>query len=62
LVVEKVIASPNDLEVRLRANGIDRLLLELHPEPVEQQEVHHCATSASRRPVSWICSRPATIG
>lgn len=37
LVVEKVIVSPNDLEVRLRANGIERLVLELRPEPVEQQ-------------------------
>jgi hypothetical protein len=34
---EKVIVSPNDLEVRLRANGIERLVLELRPEPVEQQ-------------------------
>ena len=37
LLVEKVIVSPNDLEVRLRANGIERLALELRPEPVEQQ-------------------------
>lgn len=37
LLVEKVIVSPNDLEVRLRANGIERLVLELHPETVEQQ-------------------------
>ena len=29
LLVEKVIVSPNDLEVRLRANGIERLVLEL---------------------------------
>jgi hypothetical protein len=36
LLVEKVIVSPNDLEVRLRANGIERLVLELRPEPVEQ--------------------------
>ena len=35
---EKVIVSPNDLEVRLRANGIERLVLELRPEPVEQTE------------------------
>ena len=27
----------HDLEVRLRANGIERLVLELRPEPVEQQ-------------------------
>ena len=37
LLVEKVIVSPNNLEVRLRANGIERLVLELRPEPVEQQ-------------------------
>jgi hypothetical protein len=37
LLVEKVIVSPNDLEVRLRANGIERLVLELLPEPLEQQ-------------------------
>ena len=28
LLVEKVIASPNNLEMRLRANGIERLVLE----------------------------------
>ncbi len=38
LMVEKVIVSPNDLEVRLRANGIERLVLELRPEPANQQE------------------------
>ncbi|CAJ0876867.1 hypothetical protein R76727_02962 [Ralstonia mannitolilytica] len=38
LLVEKVIVSPNDLEVRLRANGIERLVLELRPESVEQAE------------------------
>jgi hypothetical protein len=37
-VVEKVIVSPNDLEVQLRANGIEHLVLELRPEPVAQQE------------------------
>ena len=37
VVVEKVIVSPNDFEVRLRANGIEHLVLELRPEPVEQQ-------------------------
>jgi hypothetical protein len=36
LLVEKVIVSPNDLEVRLRANGIERLVLELRPEPTNQ--------------------------
>jgi site-specific DNA recombinase len=38
LLVEKVIVSPNDLEVRLRANGIERLVLELRPAPAEQEE------------------------
>ncbi|EQD46527.1 site-specific integrase/recombinase protein [mine drainage metagenome] len=38
LLVEKVIVSPNDLEVRLRANGIERLVLELRPKPVDQPE------------------------
>lgn len=38
LVVEKVIVSPNDLEVRLHTNGIERLVQELRPEPVEQTE------------------------
>ncbi len=35
LLVEKVIVSPNDLEVRLRANGIERLVLELRPDRAE---------------------------
>jgi DNA invertase Pin-like site-specific DNA recombinase len=38
LLIEKVIVSPNDLEVRLRANGIERLVLELHPKPISPQE------------------------
>ncbi|AKH37547.1 MULTISPECIES: recombinase family protein [Nitrosomonas] len=38
LLVEKVIVSPSDLEVRLRANGIERLVLEMSPEPIAQQE------------------------
>ena len=33
LLIEKVIVSPNDLEVRFRANGIEVLALELQPEP-----------------------------
>lgn len=37
LLVEKVIISPNDLEVRLRANGIESLLLELQPTPVQAE-------------------------
>jgi len=31
LLVEKVIVSPTDIEVRLHANGIERLALELQP-------------------------------
>ena len=38
LLVEKVIVSPNDLEVRLRANGIERLVLELQPTDVVRPE------------------------
>lgn len=38
LLVEKVIVSPNDLEVRLRANYIERLVLELQPAGVAQSE------------------------
>ena len=38
LLVEKVIVSPNDLEVRLRANGIERLVLELQPAAVARSE------------------------
>lgn len=38
LLVEKVIVSPNDLEVRLRANGIERLVLEMNPKPKAEQE------------------------
>jgi len=37
LLVEKVIISPNDLEVRLRANGIESLLLELQPKLVQAE-------------------------
>jgi site-specific DNA recombinase len=35
LLVEKVIVSPNDIEVRLRANGIEELALELCPAVLE---------------------------
>jgi hypothetical protein len=38
LLVEKVIVSPNDLEVRLRATGIERLVLELRSETDDQLE------------------------
>lgn len=33
LMVEKVIASPKRLEVRLRANGIERLILDMRTSP-----------------------------
>ena len=35
LLVEKVIVSPDDLEVRFRPNGIEVLALELQPEPAD---------------------------
>ena len=38
LMVERVVVSPKDLEVRLRSNGIERVLLEMHasrPAPPE---------------------------
>lgn len=41
LLVEKVIVSPNDLEVRLRANGIERLVLELQPAGPARPEERH---------------------
>jgi hypothetical protein len=39
LLVEKVIVSPNDLEVRLHANGVERLALETRQKPVTAQEL-----------------------
>jgi len=36
LLVEKVIVSPNAMEVRLRSNGIEQLLLELAPTSAKQ--------------------------
>jgi DNA invertase Pin-like site-specific DNA recombinase len=36
LLVEKVIVSPNDLEVRLHPNGIERVVLELQPKMPDQ--------------------------
>ena len=36
LLIEKVIVSPTDLEVRLRPNGIEQLVLELRPEPAKE--------------------------
>jgi hypothetical protein len=38
LLVEKVIVSPTDLEVRLRANGIECLVRELRPAAVDAPE------------------------
>ena len=38
LLVEKVIVSPTDLEVRLRANGIEQAVLDLRPEPAERRQ------------------------
>lgn len=38
LLVEKVIVSPTGLEVRLRANGIERVVLELQPATAGAQE------------------------
>ena len=36
LLIDKVIVSPDDLEVRFRPNGIEVLALELHPEPTAE--------------------------
>jgi site-specific DNA recombinase len=36
LVIERVIVSPQDIEVRFRPNGIEVLSLELQPEPVPE--------------------------
>ena len=38
LLVERVIVSPNDLEVRLRATSIERLVLEMSPKSIEQEK------------------------
>ena len=38
LLVEKVIVSSNDLEVRLRANGVEKLVLEMSPKLIEQKD------------------------
>ena len=35
LLIEKVIVSPNDLEVRFRPNGIEVLAMELQPVPAD---------------------------
>jgi site-specific DNA recombinase len=36
LLIERVVVSPNDLEVRFRPNGIEVLVMELQPEPVAE--------------------------
>jgi hypothetical protein len=36
LLIEKVIVSPQDMEVRFRANGIEVLALELQTEPTAE--------------------------
>ena len=36
LLIERVIVSPDDLEVRFRSNGIEVLALELQPENVAE--------------------------
>ena len=36
LLIDKVVVSPNDIEVRFRTNGIDVLALELRPEPTPE--------------------------
>ena len=38
LLVEKVIVSPTDLEMRLCANRIERVVLDLRPEPAERRQ------------------------
>lgn len=38
LLLEKVIVSPNDIELRLHANGIEQLVMELRPNQVEPTE------------------------
>lgn len=37
LLVEKVVVSPNELELRLRTNGIERVLLELNTQRSEDK-------------------------
>ena len=43
MLVEKVIVTPNDLEVRLRANGIERLVTDLRPDPAQPRRVEAVA-------------------
>lgn len=37
LLVEKVIVSPTNIELRLRANGIEQVVMELQPAKVEEE-------------------------
>lgn len=36
LLIDKLVVSPNDIEVRFRPNGIEVLALELRPEPTPE--------------------------
>ncbi len=36
LLIDKVIVSPNEIEVRFRPNGIEALAMELRPEPAPE--------------------------
>ena len=38
LLVEKVIVSPTNIELRLRANGIEQVVMELQPGKVDVDE------------------------
>lgn len=38
LLIEKVIVSPTNMELRLRANGIEQVVMELQPARVERKE------------------------
>jgi hypothetical protein len=38
LLVEKVIVSPTNIELRLRANGIEQMVMELQPAKVDVDE------------------------
>jgi site-specific DNA recombinase len=42
LLVEKVIGSPSDIEVRLRANGIEELAVEFRPALPEEVAARAC--------------------
>ncbi len=38
LLIEKVIVSPTSMELRLRANGIEQVVMELQPRKVDKEE------------------------